>query len=146
MCWTTTSVAIVHRMLQALAWASTRGCAISMYGISFMQAGRTRCPLREGQWLLTQGLGAHIAGGWSLQGIATVQDGQPFTVACTTTTTAGLGCNALKVPGQNPYAGPHNAAQFLYPAALCELGAQALPALLRWVDRSAYTGNGAGLS
>jgi hypothetical protein len=67
--------------------------------------------------LLTRGIASHIAGEWSLQGIATVQDGQPFTVACTTTTTAGLGCNALKVAGQNPYAGPHNATQFLNPAA-----------------------------
>ena len=71
----------------------------------------------RGQALLAHGAASYIVGGWSLQGIATAQDGQPLTVACTTTTTAGLGCNALKVPGQNPYAGPHNAAQFLNPAA-----------------------------
>jgi hypothetical protein len=38
-------------------------------------------------------------------------------VACTATTASGLGCFALKVPGQNPYAGPHNVNQFLNPAA-----------------------------
>jgi hypothetical protein len=46
-----------------------------------------------------------------------VQNGQPFTVGCTTTTTAGLGCNALTVSGQDSYAGLHNAKQFLNPAA-----------------------------
>ena len=55
--------------------------------------------------------------GWSLHGIATVQEGQPFTVACTTTTTSGLGCNALRVVGQSPYSGAHNATRFLNPAA-----------------------------
>lgn len=43
--------------------------------------------------------------------------GQPFTIGCTTTTTAGVGCNALKVQGQNPNGGPHNAVQFLNPSA-----------------------------
>jgi len=74
-------------------------------------------PFGHGQPLLAQGLASAIAGGWSLQGVATAQDGQPFTVACTTTTTAGLGCNALTVPAQNPYAGPHNATHFLNAAA-----------------------------
>lgn len=60
---------------------------------------------------------AWFAGGWSLNGILTAQDGQPLTVACTTTNAAGLGCNAIKVPGVNPYVGSHNAAQFLNPAA-----------------------------
>ena len=52
-----------------------------------------------------------------VQRILTTQDGQPLTIACTTTNAAGLGCNALKVAGQNPYAGSHNAEQFLNPAA-----------------------------
>jgi outer membrane receptor protein involved in Fe transport len=91
-------------------------CDIDVRNI-FHASGTFALPFGHGQALLTQGIASRIAGGWSLQGIATVQDGQPFTVACTTTITAGLGCNALKVAGQNPYAGPHNATQFLNPAA-----------------------------
>ncbi|MGB6132348.1 MAG: carboxypeptidase-like regulatory domain-containing protein [Acidobacteriaceae bacterium] len=74
-------------------------------------------PLGAGHTLLTRGPAAAVAGGWSLQWIAAVQDGQPFTVACSETTAAGLGCNALKVHGEDPYSGPHNAKQFLNPAA-----------------------------
>jgi Carboxypeptidase regulatory-like domain/TonB-dependent Receptor Plug Domain len=83
----------------------------------FHASGTYALPFGHGHALLTHGAAADVAGGWSLQGIADVQDGQPLTVACTTTTAAGLGCNALKVQGQNPYAGPHNATQFLNPSA-----------------------------
>ncbi len=80
-------------------------------------SGSYDLPFGAGHALLAHGPSAAIAGGWSLQWIATVQDGQPFTVACSATTAAGLGCNALEVAGQNPYAGAHNAKQFLNPAA-----------------------------
>jgi hypothetical protein len=83
----------------------------------FHASGTYALPFGHGQAFLTHGIGSYIAGGWSLQGIATVQEGQPFTVGCTTATTAGLGCNALRVAGQSPYSGPHNATQFLNPAA-----------------------------
>ena len=83
----------------------------------FHTSGTYTLPFGRGQKLLTDGVPSAIAGGWSLQGIATVQEGQPLTVACTTTATAGLGCNALRVPGQSPYAGSHNAVQFLNPEA-----------------------------
>jgi Carboxypeptidase regulatory-like domain/TonB dependent receptor len=83
----------------------------------FHTSGIYELPFGHNRAYLTRGLAAAIAGGWSLQWIATVQEGQPFTVACTTTTSAGLGCNALKVAGQSPYAGLHNAMQFLNPAA-----------------------------
>jgi len=91
-------------------------CDIDVRNI-FHASGTYALPFGHGQRLLTNGLASAIAGGWSLQGVATAQDGQPFTVACTTTTTAGLGCDALKVAGQSPYAGPHNPTQFLNPAA-----------------------------
>ena len=91
-------------------------CDIDVRNI-FHASGTYELPFGRGRELLANGLASAIAGGWSLQGVATVQDGQPLTVACTTTTTAGLGCNALKVSGQNPYAGAHNATQFLNPAA-----------------------------
>jgi hypothetical protein len=91
-------------------------CDIDVRNI-FHASGVYELPFGHEQAFLTKGLVSALAGGWSLQGVATVQDGQPFTVACTTTTTAGLGCNALKVSGQNPYAGPHNATHFLNAAA-----------------------------
>jgi outer membrane receptor protein involved in Fe transport len=80
-------------------------------------SGVYELPLGHNQKYLTQGLASAVAGGWSLQWIATVQDGQPFTVPCSVTTAAGSGCNALKVPGESLYAGPHNAAHFLNAAA-----------------------------
>ena len=58
-----------------------------------------------------------ILGGWVTNWILTLQDGQPGTVPCATGTTSGFGCYAIKVPGQNPYAGPHNVNQWLNPAA-----------------------------
>ncbi len=80
-------------------------------------SGIYELPLGRGHRLLAQGLGSAVAGGWSLQWIGVVQDGQPLTVACSATTAAGLGCNALKVPGEDPYAGAHNAIHFLNAAA-----------------------------
>ena len=91
----------------------------------FHASGTYELPFGRGHALLSEGVASQLAGGWSLQAIAVVQDGQPFTVACTTTTAAGLGCNALKVPGQNPYAGLHNAVQFLNPAAFVNPSATA---------------------
>lgn len=66
-------------------------------------------------------------GGWSMNFIAAVQDGQPFTVTCSVTTGAGTGCNALLVPGQNPYAGSSvahfvNAAAFMNPSSVATVG------------------------
>ncbi len=56
-------------------------------------------------------------GGWKTNWILTLQGGQPFTVHCVNSTTSGFGCNALLVPGQDIYAGPHNVDQWLNPAA-----------------------------
>lgn len=83
----------------------------------FHTSGVYELPLGHNQKYLTQGIASAVAGGWSVQWIATVQDGQPFTVPCSITTAAGLGCNALKVPGQDPSAGPHNPVHFLNAAA-----------------------------
>jgi Carboxypeptidase regulatory-like domain/TonB dependent receptor len=91
-------------------------CDIDVRNI-FHVNGTYALPFGPNHLWLKEGIGSQLARGWSLQWIATVQDGQPFTVACTTTTAAGLGCNALTVPGQNPYAGQHNAQQFLNPVA-----------------------------
>lgn len=80
-------------------------------------SGTYQLPFGRNQRWLNTGVISWVAGGWSANWILAAEDGQPFTIACTTTTAAGLGCNALKVPGQNPYAGSHNATQFLNPAA-----------------------------
>jgi Carboxypeptidase regulatory-like domain/TonB dependent receptor len=99
-------------------------CDIDVPNI-FHASGTYSLPFGPGQALLAHGPASHVVGGWSLQSIATAQDGQPFTVPCSTTTAAGLGCNALRVAGQNPYAGPHNASQFLNPAAFANPSATA---------------------
>lgn len=80
-------------------------------------SGTYQLPFGKGQHWIHQGPAAWVIGNWSTNWILTAQDGQPLTVACTTTNAAGLGCNAVMVPGVNPYAGSHNAAQFLNPAA-----------------------------
>jgi hypothetical protein len=80
-------------------------------------SGIYQLPFGRNQPYLHSGAGAWIAGGWSFNGILTATDGQPLTIGCSTTNAAGLGCNALKVAGQNPYAGSHNAKQFLNPSA-----------------------------
>ncbi len=80
-------------------------------------SGTEKLPFGKNLRWLNSGPAAWIGGGWSINGVLTAQDGQPLTIACTTTNAAGLGCNALKVAGQNPYAGSHNAKQFLNPSA-----------------------------
>ena len=40
-------------------------------------------------------------GGWDVITIATLQDGQPITMRCPTSTTAGTNCNDVNVPGQS---------------------------------------------
>jgi Carboxypeptidase regulatory-like domain/TonB dependent receptor len=46
-------------------------------------------------------------GGWSINWILTLQDGQPIQLTCPTATAAGLGCGALFVPGQPLKLGLH---------------------------------------
>src|SRR5262249_28041187 len=43
--------------------------------------------------------------------------GQPFNVGCPVGTTSDFGCNALMLPGVDPYEGPHNNTQWLNPKA-----------------------------
>ena len=81
-----------------------------------------------------------IAGGWDANWILTLQDGQPGTVPCAITTTSGFGCNALKVPGVNPYAGPHDVNQWLNPAAF------ATPPIATTIGQTDYSPLGGGPS
>jgi hypothetical protein len=61
-----------------------------------------------------------FVGGWNVNYIFTHQTGQPFNVGCPTATSSDFGCNADLVPGTDPYAGPHNASQWLNPKAFVE--------------------------
>lgn len=68
-----------------------------------------------------------VIGGWSLNWVATIQDGQPLTVACARSTSNGFGCNALLAPGANPYAASSvshflNAAAFVTPPLVTTAG------------------------
>jgi len=76
-------------------------------------------PLGNGKRFLGNSVGVvnQIVGGWTTNWILTLQDGQPFSIGCPIGTTAGFGCWALKVPGQNPIAGPHNVDHWLNPVA-----------------------------
>lgn len=92
-------------------------------------SGTYSLPFGKGKRFLNQpGLVNAVVGGWTTNWILDLQDGQPFTVGCATTTTAGLGCNALLVSGQSVIAGPHNvsnwinAAAFANPSAATSIG------------------------
>jgi len=76
----------------------------------FHASGGYELPIGRGHSLLgnVQGVANQIVSGWQTYWILTLQDGQPFTVGCPNATAAGLGCNALLVPGQNVYGGLHN--------------------------------------
>jgi hypothetical protein len=81
-----------------------------------------------------------ILGGWNTNWIYTLQDGQPGTVPCAIPTTTGFGCDALKVPGVDLYAGPHNASHWMNPAAF------ATPPVAATVGQSDYSPLGGGPS
>jgi TonB dependent receptor len=85
----------------------------------FHLSGTYELPFGHGRRMLGSSGGVlnAIAGGWNTNWILTLQDGQPGTIPCDIATTAGFGCNALRVPGVNPYAGKHNVDQWLNPAA-----------------------------
>jgi len=82
-------------------------------------AGTYQLPFGNGKPFLhaSSGVVNQLVGGWSVNWILTLQDGQPFTIPCATSTTAAFGCNALFVPGVNPIGGPHNVDQWMNPAA-----------------------------
>jgi hypothetical protein len=79
------------------------------YGIPF---GKGRSYLRNANRFVNA-----LVGGWNFNYIYIYQSGQPFTVGCPVGTTSDFGCNALMLPGVDPYAGPHNNTQWLNPAA-----------------------------
>ncbi len=52
-----------------------------------------------------------LVGGWSVNWILTLQGGQPITLGCPTGTTAGTGCNDVRVQGQSQKLGLYTDAQ-----------------------------------
>jgi hypothetical protein len=79
-----------------------------------------------------------VLGGWSVNAIATLQDGQPITLGCPTGPTAGTSCYDIRVPGQSQKRGLHIDANgklswFGNPAAFtqpCVLGPGGVPETL----------------
>ncbi len=97
---------------------------------AFHASGTYDLPVGRGRTFLRsqRGLVNAVLGGWSTNFILTLQDGQPGTVPCIITTAAGLGCNALLVPGQSVLSANHgvnswlNAAAFSSPPAVTAVG------------------------
>jgi len=52
-----------------------------------------------------------VVGGWSANWIATLQGGQPLNLGCPSGTTAGTGCNDVRVAGQSPKLGLYTDSQ-----------------------------------
>ncbi len=85
----------------------------------FHYSGGYELPFGHGKPFLSTDRAAlnQIVSGWRINGILTLQDGQPFTIPCDITTASGMSCVALLVPGQNPIGGKHNVDQWINPAA-----------------------------
>lgn len=101
----------------------------------FHFSGIYQIPVGKGRRYLSSNHGVldAFAGGWSMNWILTLQDGQPGTVPCVVSTTSGYGCDALLVPGQSVTAGPHDVNQWLNPAAF------ATPPVATNIGQSDYT-------
>lgn len=92
-------------------------------------SGGYELPFGKGKHFLDRGGWTNaFIGGWRINGLMTLQSGTPLTVGCTVSTTDGLGCDALLVPGQGLYTGGHtvahwaNAAAFANPAPATAIG------------------------
>ena len=79
-----------------------------------------------------------VLGGWAVNGIATLQGGQPITLSCPSTTAAGTNCRVLQVAGQSQKLGLHrdssgalswfgNPAAFNQPCTLIRQNGQLVP-------------------
>ena len=108
----------------------------------FHFSGTYDLPVGHGRHFLKDSRGVVDAfiGGWDTNWILTMQDGQPGTIPCTISTTSGFGCNALRVAGQDIYAGPHNVDQWLNGAAF------ASPPVATTIGQTDYSPLGGGPS
>ena len=73
----------------------------------FHFSGGYELPFGKGKHFLSDAAGVtnKLAGGWSINWTATLQDGQPITLNCPSGTGQGTGCYDLLVPGQSPKLG-----------------------------------------
>jgi hypothetical protein len=98
----------------------------------FHFSGTYQLPFGNGKRFMSRGNRAadSLFGGWSIVWSSTLQGGQPVGIGCPTGVAAGVGCQSLKIAGQDPYAGPHDVTQFFNPKAFtqpCVLGAGGTP-------------------
>ena len=92
-------------------------------------SGGYELPFGKGKkFLNVDGWRNAFVGGWRFNGLMTLQTGTPITIGCTVSTTNGMGCDALLVPGQGLYTNARtvahwlNAAAFTNPAAATAIG------------------------
>ena len=88
----------------------------------FHLSGGYQLPVGRGKHFLTDSTGIlnALAGGWSMNWILTLQDGQPQTIGCSAGKTSGTGCVALLVPGQDRNAGRQETINYYNPAAFAD--------------------------
>ncbi|MBO0723124.1 MAG: TonB-dependent receptor, partial [Blastocatellia bacterium] len=78
---------------------------------SLVISGDYDLPIGKGKAFLgnLHGVGEALIGGWSMNWLFSYYTGQPQAIGCPIATTEGLGCNALMVPGVDPYADKRDA-------------------------------------
>lgn len=113
-------------------------------------SGAYELPFGKGKRYMGNASGAAnaVAGGWSLQWIATLQGGQPQQFACPTGTSTGTNCIAFVLPGVNPHVSRHvdpknGAVVLLNPAAFaqpCQLEASSADPTAGYVPTNSPTG------
>ncbi|HEY2861006.1 MAG TPA: carboxypeptidase-like regulatory domain-containing protein [Terracidiphilus sp.] len=69
-------------------------------------SGGYQLPVGKGmKYMNSGGIADTILGGWATNWIVTLQGGQPLNFGCPTGTTAGTGCNDVRIAGQSPQLG-----------------------------------------
>ncbi len=90
--------------------------------------GSYELPFGKGRKLLAgaKGISQALFGGWSANWIGSLYSGQPQTIGCAVGTTAGAGCVAFQVPGEDKYVGSvdrwYNSAAFRNPPVATQNG------------------------
>ena len=76
----------------------------------FHFSGGYELPIGKSKKFLSQasGLENQVLGGWAVVWLTTLQGGQPITIGCPEPVSTAVGCDALKVAGQDPQLGLHS--------------------------------------
>jgi hypothetical protein len=102
-----------YRAPDVVGWGIKGDYSLAPYDVRnvFHLSGGYELPFGKGKrYLSGGGLSDKVAGGWSVQFIATLQGGQPITLNCPSGTANGTGCFDL-LTGQDPQLGIHRDAQ-----------------------------------